>query len=205
MGAYPFWLWIEFGSFANLLQKTLDRIILEDLQYIRNYQTQSLDKLSKLIYFIANTTPSELSINHLSQKIGLDKNIVDNVLFLLSKIGVVHLIQKGQKLSEKVRKEYKIFLSDTNKYFVNNAVPDIGTIREAFFVSEILKIKDMEISLPVRSDFCITYKGEHYLFEIWGKNKNPEKYPKNTFMVKDMFSSSEHSHSIPLWIFGFLN
>ena len=157
---------MDFGSFANLLQKTLDRIILEDLQYIRNYQTQSLDKLSKLIYFIANTTPSELSINHLSQKIGLDKNVVDNVLFLLSKIGVIHLIQKGQKLSEKVRKEYNIFLSDTNKYFVNNAAPDIGIIREAFFVSEMQKIRHIEISLPERSDFCVTYEGKQYLFEI---------------------------------------
>jgi predicted AAA+ superfamily ATPase len=49
--------------------KTLDRIIWEDLSYIKNFQTQSLEKISKLLYFIANTTPSELSINHLSKKI----------------------------------------------------------------------------------------------------------------------------------------
>ncbi|MDR2411772.1 MAG: hypothetical protein LBD88_04325 [Candidatus Peribacteria bacterium] len=61
-------------------------MLLEDLKYIRNYETQSLNKLSKLIYFIATTTPSELSISHLSHKIELDKNVVDNTLYLLNKI-----------------------------------------------------------------------------------------------------------------------
>jgi predicted AAA+ superfamily ATPase len=56
------------------------------LQYIKNFETKSLDKLSKLIYFIATTTPSDLSINHLSKKIQIDKNSVDNVLYLLNKI-----------------------------------------------------------------------------------------------------------------------
>ncbi|MDR3150114.1 MAG: hypothetical protein LBU14_00275 [Candidatus Peribacteria bacterium] len=52
-----------------MLLKTIDKVILEDLKYMKDYETQSLDKLSKLVYFIANTLPSELSINGLSQKI----------------------------------------------------------------------------------------------------------------------------------------
>jgi hypothetical protein len=38
---------------------------------------------------------------------------------------VVNLIQKGENLSAKVRKEYKIFLGDTNKYYVNNLEPEL--------------------------------------------------------------------------------
>lgn len=205
MWAYPFWIEIDFDSFINLLQKTLDRVILEDLQYIKDYQTQSLDKLSKMIYFIANTHPSELSINHLSKKIWIDKNVVDNVLFLLSKIWTINLVQKWEKLSEKVRKEYKIFLWDTNKYFVNNTSPEIWTIREAFFVSEIKKIKNIEISLPCKSDFKVTYDKKEYIFEIWWKSKKQDKYPKNTYLVKDNITISENNKAIPLWLFGFLN
>lgn len=203
--AYPFGLDINFNSFINLLQKTLDRIILEDLQYIKNFQTSSLDKLSKMIYFIANTSPSELSINHLSKKIWIDKNLVDNVLYLLSKIGTINLVQKWEKISEKVRKEYKIFLWDTNKYFVNNYNPEIWTIREAFFVSEIKKLKNIEITLPEKSDFCIEYEDKKYIFEIWWKNKSILKYPTNTFIVKDNISISENQKVIPLWLFGFIN
>jgi len=205
MWAYPFWLEVDYDSFINLLQKTLDRIILEDLQYIKNYQTQSLDKLSKMIYFIANTTPSELSINHLSKKIWIDKNVVDNVLFLLSKIWTINLIQKWDKISEKVRKEYKIFLWDTNKYYVNNLEPEIWTIREAFFVSELKKIKNLEITLPTKWDFKVELNNEIFHFEIWWKSKKQSKYPKNTFIIKDDILISENENIIPLWVFWLIS
>jgi hypothetical protein len=205
MWAYPFGIELDYDSFINLLQKTLDRIILEDLQYIKNYQTQSLDKLSKMIYLIANTSPSELSVNHLSKKIWIDKNVVDNVLYLLSKIWTINLVQKWDKISEKVRKEFKIFLWDTNKYFVNNSKPEIWTIREAFFVSEIKKMWNAEITLPKKTDFKVEYDNNSYIFEIWGKNKKQANYPKNTFIIKDDIVVSDNNNIIPLWLFWFLN
>ena len=201
--AYPFWLELSFNSFANRLLKTLDRIIWEDLSYIKNFQTQSLEKISKLLYFIANTTPSELSINHLSKKIWVDKNLVDNVLYILNKIWTVNLIQKWTNISDKVRKEYKIFLWDTNKYFVYNIKTDIWILRECFFISEMKKINNIFISLPSAWDFKVEYNNQNYIFEIWWKNKK-NKYPKNTFIVKDNILSSENSYTIPLWLFWFL-
>ena len=200
--AYPFWLELNFSSFANRLLKTLDRVILEDLSYIKNFQTQSLEKISKLLYFIANTTPSELSINHLSKKIWVDKNIVDNVLYILNKIWTVNLIQKWTNISEKTRKEFKIFLWDTNKYFVYNIKTEIWILREAFFVSELKKIDDIIISLPKSWDFNVEYNNKKYNFEIWWKNKK-NKYPKNTFIVKDNILVWE-KNVIPLWIFWML-
>ena len=201
--AYPFWLELDFSSFANRLLKTLNRVILEDLSYIKIFQTQSLEKISKLLYFIANTTPSELSINHLSKKIWVDKNIVDNVLYLLNKIWTINLIQKWSNLSEKVRKEYKIFLWDTNKYSVYNIETDIWIIREAFFVSELKKLNNILVSLPTAWDFKVEYNNKTYIFEIWGKNKK-NKYPENTFIIKDNIISSENNKIIPLWLFWFL-
>ncbi|MDD2870766.1 MAG: AAA family ATPase [Candidatus Gracilibacteria bacterium] len=205
MGAYPFGLDLNFNSFANKLLKTLNRVILEDLAYIKNFQTHSLDKLSKLLFFVANSTPSELSINHLSKKIGVDKNLVDNVIYMLSKIGTINLVQKGDKISEKVRKEYKIFLCDTNKYYVYNLENDKGIIREAFFVSEIKKMDNIDISLPSKQDFKITSNKKTFLFEIGGKNKQSKKYSKDTYIIKDDIIISENEHTIPLWLFGFLN
>jgi hypothetical protein len=120
------------------------------------------------------------------------------------------LVQKWQKLSEKVRTEYKIFLWDTNKYFVYNLEPEIWTIREAFFVSEIRKLNNymdrIEISLPQSGDFKVEFLAkESYCFEIWWKSKKSEKYPENTFIVKDDIEVSENKKVIPLWLFGFLN
>lgn len=209
--AYPFWLELKQAFFKNILLKTIHKVIFEDLQYIRNYETQSLDKLSKLIYFIANTSPSELSINHLSKKLWLNQEIVDNTLYLLNKIWIVNLVQKWEKLSEKIRKEFKIFLWDPNKYFVNNLEPEIWTIREAFFISEMKKLDSLdspiEISVPNKWDFKVEYLWNEkvYNFEIWWKNKKIWKYKKWTFIVKDEISVSEWDNVIPLWLFGFLS
>jgi len=210
-GAYPFGLFQPFWTFLLRLQNTIDRVLLEDLKYMKNYETQSLIKLSKLIYFIAKTPPSELSIHQLSQKINLDKNVVDSVLFLLNKISVVNLIPKWENLSQKIRKEYKIFLGDTNKYYVNNFNPEIGTIREAFFASEVRKLETSlekrELSLPQSWDFKVESQGtwDNYYFEIWWKSKSTKKYPDKTFIVKDDIEVSENEKTIPLRLFGFLN
>lgn len=201
--AYPFWVNMWEDSFINRLQKILDRVILEDLSYIKNFHTQSLDKLSRLLYFISQTSPSELSINYLSKKVWVDKNIVDSVMFLLSKIGTINLVQKWDKLSEKIRKEYKIFLWDTNKYLIYNKEVEIWTIREAFFVSEIKKLKNIEISLPNKQDFLVKTNNKNYIFEIWWKNKKLNN--KNIFILKDNIALSEEKNIIPLWLFGFLN
>lgn len=201
--AYPFWVNMWEDSFINRLQKILDRVILEDLSYIKNFQTKSLDKLSRLLYFISQTSPSELSINYLSKKVWVDKNIVDSVMFLLSKIGTINLVQKWDKLSEKIRKEYKIFLWDTNKYLIYNKEVEIWTIREAFFVSEIKKLKNIEISLPNKQDFLVKTNNKNYIFEVWWKNKKLNN--KNIFILKDNIALSEEKNIIPLWLFGFLN
>jgi predicted AAA+ superfamily ATPase len=73
-------------SFQQRFINLLDKIILEDIPVFLNMQTASLDKIRKIFYFIANTTPSELSFTFLSKKIGVDKSIVENVLVLLNKI-----------------------------------------------------------------------------------------------------------------------
>jgi predicted AAA+ superfamily ATPase len=43
----------------------MDKVIIEDLPVFMNLETASLDKLRRLLYFIANSTPSELSFTSL--------------------------------------------------------------------------------------------------------------------------------------------
>ncbi|GHV27654.1 hypothetical protein FACS1894176_09760 [Bacteroidia bacterium] len=50
-------------------QDLMEKVIIEDLPVFINLQTDSLDKLKRLVYFIANTPPSELSFSSLATKI----------------------------------------------------------------------------------------------------------------------------------------
>jgi predicted AAA+ superfamily ATPase len=85
-GQYPYIKQYEGIDYISKFQTLMEKVVIEDVPVFVNLQTDSLDKIKRLVYFIANTPPSELSFTNLSTKIGLHKSIVENVLTLLSKI-----------------------------------------------------------------------------------------------------------------------
>lgn len=201
---YPYLKEYDFNWYIAKFQNLLDKIIIEDLPVFVNLQTTSLDKLRKLVYFIANSTPSELSFTNLSKKIWVDKVIIENVLVLLSKIWIVSLIPKFWNLSDRVRKEYKIFLWNTNLYNAYNLSTEIWILRECFFISQVKRTENTEIYTPKLWDFTLQIYDKVLHFEIWWKNKSSSKYNENIIIVKDDIIIWESEKIIPLWLFGLL-
>lgn len=198
---YPFSKDIWEDSFVKKIQILLDKIIMEDLPVFLDFKNISLNKLRKLFYFISNTTPSELSFSHLWEKTWLNKVVIENALDLLNKIWLVALIPKFWNLSDRIRKEYKILLWNPNLYNSYSKKTDIWILRESFFVSQLRKVTDGELFLPKAWDFVLERFDEVFYFEIWWKNKKSDKYPKNTFIIKDNIKISENDYTIPLWLF----
>ena len=201
---YPYLKEFDETWYIAKFQNLLDKIVIEDLPVFVNLQTTSLDKLRKLVYFIANSTPSELSFTNLSKKVWVDKVIVENVLVLLSKIWIISLIPKFWNLSDRVRKEYKIFLWNTNLYNAYNLSTEIWIIRESFFISQVKRIENIEIFTPKLWDFTLQIYDKVLHFEIWWKNKNSSKYSENIYIIKDDITIWENERVIPLWLFGLL-
>lgn len=201
---YPFSKNKTKDNFTKNIQLLLDKIIIEDLPVFLDFKTVSIDKLRKLFYFISNSTPSELSYTNLWKKIWLNKVVIENALSLLNKIWLIVLVPKFWNLSERVRKENKIFLWNPNLYNSYSKKTDIWILRESFFISQIKKIPNWEIFLPKQWDFILEIYDNVFYFEIWWKNKQQNKYPKNTFIVKDNIMFSENEYIIPLWIFWLL-
>lgn len=201
---YPYLKEFDEDSYISKFQNLLDKIIIEDIPVFLNLQTTSLDKLRKLVYFIANSTPSELSFTNLSKKIWVDKVIIENVMVLLNKIWIVSLIPKFWNLSERVRKEYKIFLWNTNLYNAYNLNNKIWILRECFFISQVKRIENIEIFTPKLWDFTLQIYDRVLHFEIWWKNKNTSKYKKEIYILKDDIIISDNDRIIPLWIFWLL-
>jgi uncharacterized membrane protein len=156
------------------------------------------------LYFIANSTPSELSFTSLWKKIWVDKLIVDNVLTLLNKIWIVSLVPKFGNLSERVRKEYKMFLWNTCLYNAYNLNTDVWILIECFFVSQVKRIQFMEIFTPKSGDFILQLYDKVWKFEIGWKNKTKRKYESDVYIIKDDILVSEDDRIIPLWLFGLL-
>ncbi len=202
---YPFWINLKEEIFFIKLERTLQRIIVEDLPSIRNFDTITIENLKKLFYFLSNIPPSELSISNLASKIWINKVTLSEVLNLLNYIWTIFLIPKYWNISDRIRKNYKILLSNPNKYFVYNLSPDIGTIRESTFIFFIKHIKNLEIFYWWVNDYIIKILDKTFNFEIGWKSKikRKNKY-KNTFLILDNLDISNDKNIIPLWLFGFL-
>jgi predicted AAA+ superfamily ATPase len=68
-GQYPYIRQYEGDDYLLKFQALMDKVIFDDLPMFINLQTDSLDKIRRLLYFISHTSPSELSFTGLSNKI----------------------------------------------------------------------------------------------------------------------------------------
>jgi hypothetical protein len=82
------------------------------------------------------------------------------------------------------------------------ASPDIGSLRESFFVSAIRESGKHQIHYHNQGDFIID---EKYVFEIGGKSKNGKQLVDlgNGYIAADDLEIGDGKR-IPLWLFGFL-
>ncbi len=201
-GFYTFGIALEKTQCTERLQRTLKRVIWEDLTSIVDFNTMSLKKIENLFYILSQSSPSEISILSLSKKLGVNHSLLENIISFLSEIGVIHRVLKSHLSADSIRKEYKMFLGNPNLYHLYHS-DQIGTIRESFFLSAIRE--KGKIYVPISGDFHLIYKEKEYVFEIGGKKKSRRQIYKqeNAFCVTDTFLPNADG-DIPLWIFGCL-
>ncbi|GHW02774.1 ATPase [candidate division SR1 bacterium] len=203
-GQYPYARKVKDELYIMKIQNLFDKVVFDDLPMFINLQTDSLDKIRRLLYFISHTSPSELTFAGLATKIGINKNLVENVLTLLHKIGIITLIPKFGNLSDRVRKEYKMFLGNTNLYNAYNLETDAGILRECFVASQLKRLRNAELFSPKQGDIILQIFDKVWNFEIGGKSKKAGKYDENVYIVKDGIELSEDERTIPLWLMGLI-
>lgn len=208
-GFFPYYK-VKNEIYHNLLLNNLQKTLLEDLPTFMNLQTSSLSKLEKLFYFIAKNLPSELNYKSLAEKIWISKDLLESIIVYLDQIWVLNIAIRTNKLTDIIRKEFKIFLGNPNIYYAYQSTNNIWTIRECFVlnilkqINKSLLIND-NILLPEFGDLIYTYKWNQYYFEIWWKNKTKKQLQnmKNSFIVVDDVIWSENK--IPLRLFWLID
>lgn len=193
--------------YHSILLKNLQKIILEDIPTFLNFNTSTLSKIEKLFFYIANTHPSDLNYNSLWKKINISKDLLETIIVYLDKIWVLNLAIRSNKLTNIIRKEFKVFLWNPNIYFAYKNSPEMWTVRESFILKVLKNINlknhfSSEIILPNYWDLIFEQNGKQYLFEIWWKSKGDKqiKNIKNSFVIKDDILIWEWN-KIPLWLF----
>lgn len=196
-GYYPFF---KDDEYLLRLRGILKQIVEVDIPMFAKMQITSGNKLKKLLYVIAQSSPFKPNNAKLERDLQLNRNSLPEYFEYLEKAGLITLLREkasGIKILEKVE---KVYLNNPNiAYALSETTPDIGNIRETIFFS-LMRVKH-SVSSSKSADFEI---GD-FTFEIGGKNKKQKQIKgiQNAYIVKDDIEYP-YLNTIPLWMFGFI-
>lgn len=198
-GYYPFYLEGK-KSYLKKLNAVLNVTLEVDLPLLLGVEARKISVLKKLIYILTINAPFTPNISKLSASIGIDRSSLYRYLHYLEKASIIKLVWKKGKSYSIMAKPDKLFLNNTNLYYLSNSTVNTGSLRESFFVSQLSY--EHTISLPAKGDF---YIDDCYLFEVGGKNKGYEQIAniENSYVAADNIMIGSRN-TIPLWLFGFL-
>lgn len=203
-GYYPYYQeYPKPETFSLTLERNIHTTIEADLVAIHpELSGNSIKMIKKLMVLITQQVPFMPNWTKIKQVVDVkDNRTLKTYMKYLEDAAMIRSLSRASgKLSE-VELVEKIFLSNTNQlYALNMESPEIGTVRETFFLSMLQS--NHQVVAPKNADFKVDNK---YLFEVGG-NKKSFKQIRN---IKDAYLALGSleigiGNKIPLWLFGFL-
>lgn len=209
-GYYPYYLSMpNVTLFLQTLQQNINVSIESDLLYVYpKLNGTSIKKIKTLLSIIIKSVPFEPNMSDMKKAAEItDDRTLKEYLSKLDDAGLIKLLMRNSLAMKSIDKPEKIYLANPNLMYTKE--PDIGNLRETFFVNQLdnaYKIKqslnEEGIFAGKRGDF---YCEEKYTFEVGGKKKGfgQIKDTPNSYVVSDDLEIGI-GHKIPLWLFGFL-
>jgi predicted AAA+ superfamily ATPase len=200
-GYFPFSYHETDGDFIIKLNQVINTVLESDLATIEEYTAGNVTKIKKLLGVLSESVPFTPNIASLANKMKIGRDTVSNFIIHLERARIFNLIYQQPKGVASLQKPDKIYLENTNLSFALKDHPDIGSMRETYFLNQ-LRNAGHSVTLPSAGDFLVNQK---FTFEIGGKSKGEQqlKKTKNSFLALDEIESS-YQNRIPLWLFGFL-
>lgn len=195
-GYYPFF---SEPGYEIRLRNAVNLTVESDIPVYANLNVASAKKMRQLLYVIAQSVPFKPNFTKIGQMTDLHRNQVADFLFYLEKAGIIAQLRGTTAGIRQLGKVEKTYLDNTNlAYSLSENTPDIGNVRETFFLSQ-MKVNN-EVLSSDKADFQIG----KYTFEIAGANKQQKQIHGlgNAYVVKDDIEYG-YGNVIPLWHFGF--
>lgn len=197
-GAYPFFRESR-QSYEQKLLEVVNVTIDSDLCGLFNIEPIKVDKLKKILYMLCSTPPVELNKSKLSNAVGTSWPTLAKYLERMQAGGLLYQVRAGSGMRT-VNRPDKLLLNNPNLFHALCANPNIGSIRETFFVSQLSH--NHQVHYHNQGDFIVD---DQFVFEIGGAGKTGKQLDglKNGYVVADDIETGTPS-KIPLWVFGML-
>lgn len=199
-GFHPFFL-ENIETYSQKLAETVSLMLETDFPAVYGMTYATVDKIKTFLLVLAESAPFKPNIQKLSDQIGLSRNLLTEQLHNLEDAGLLHLLHRQAKGITRLQKPEKVFLANTNLAFALDAKqPDIGTLRETFFISQVHP--KYKVEYAEEGDFWVNGQ---YVFEVGGRKKGFTQIQDlpNAYVVADHLDIGV-GRKLPLWLFGFL-
>ena len=199
-GYYPFYKKSP-EHFTDRLTEVVNNVLSVDLPAVEGVTPPTVRKARKMLMVLAKSCPQQPNMSELYRELETERNMGLRLLEAMERAELfVGVDIKEPKLKHLSRPE-KIFLGDTNLMNALVGNPNIGAIRETFFVNQ-LRAAGYCVYAPTKGDFIVDGAG---LFEIGGVGKgfSQIKDVENSYVVNDD-TEVGIGNKIPLWMFGMM-
>ncbi len=199
-GYHPFFL-ENTEAYSQKLAETVSLMLETDFPAVYGMTYATVDKIKTFLMVLAESAPFKPNIQKLSEQIGLTRNTLTEQLHNLEDAGLLNLLHRQAKGITRLQKPEKVFLANTNLAFaLDTKTPDIGTMRETFFISQVRP--KYKVEYAEEGDFWVN---NQYIFEVGGRKKGFSQIQElpNAYVVADNLDVGVE-RKLPLWLFGFL-
>ncbi len=184
--------------FYKTIISTIETIAAKDLPSAKGLGKDTEENFFKLLQVIGTSKPLELSYSKIGETIGKNKVWVMRFLYNVEKTEAIKKVYSCGSSSKRHRKEAKYYLPFPYRAALCSSQgkqPDIGSLREEFFVNHL----DC-CYIKTSGDPTPDFKYEGMTFEIGGKGKRNKQGAD--IIVTDSLDTSENK--IPLFTIGLL-
>lgn len=202
-GYYPFFFESR-KTYPIQVENVVDYIINNELPSQRGLEIGNARKVKALLKIISHMVPFEVDTAKISKTIGIQRGTLLKYMKDLEEGKlIVRLFQNLSTVTD-LQKPDKILLDNPNIiYALSDITPQIGTVRESFFVNQLQSAGHMvEYGGLSTGDYKID---GNIIVEVGGPEKGFGQIKKedNGYVAADDIDSATF-RKIPLWAFGFL-
>ncbi|MCE6988629.1 ATP-binding protein [Dyadobacter sp. CY323] len=199
-GYYPYFL-ENRDVYAQKLTETIQLSLELDLPAVYGISYASVDKLKQLLVVLAESVPLKPNVSKLSETLNTSRALVVEYMHYLEELGILMLLRRDSFGITRLQKPEKVYLSHPNlQYALHQSRPDIGTLRESFFLSQVHPLHKVEYT--EKGDFKLD---RQITIEVGGSNKSRQQLAglENAYVAADGIEVG-YGSKVPLWMFGLL-
>ena len=185
-------------NLAIRLGQIINQTLEIDIPQFANLSVATARKLKRLLLVVAESVPFKPNFVALAAKLAVSRNSLEEYMAFMEDAGLIARLRNQANGVISLGKIDKIYLDNTTLiYCLSEKKPEIGNIRETFFLNQ-MRVNHAPVSSAV-ADFRIA----QHTFEVGGKSKAQEqiKDTPNAFIVKDSIEYG-YKNVVPLWAFG---